>query len=94
MAICAEGKIYDCTEAVLEVHDALHQQREDTKHALQLVATDTMTQQQAMAQADAKLHQLVSATADCGNDVLEMNDEIAKQQVETGAALHDVAKDS
>ena len=40
----AEGKNNDCTEAVLEVHDELHQQRDDTKQALQLVAENTMTQ--------------------------------------------------
>ena len=47
-----------------------------------------------MARANTELCQLASATADCGNSVLEMNEEIAKQQVETCAALHDVAKDS
>ena len=47
-----------------------------------------------MAHADTELHLLASATADCGTDVLEMNEEIAKQRVETCAALHDVAKDS
>ena len=40
----AEGKINDCNEAVLEVHDELHQQRDDTKQALQLVVADTMAQ--------------------------------------------------
>ena len=44
MATCAEGKIKDCTEAVLEVHDELHWQGDDTKEALQLVAADTMAQ--------------------------------------------------
>ena len=44
MAMRAEGKSNDCTEAVLEVHDELHQQRDDTKQALQLVAADTMAQ--------------------------------------------------
>ena len=39
-----EGKINDCTEAVLEVHNELHQQRKDTKQALQLVAVNTMAQ--------------------------------------------------
>ena len=43
-AMHAEGKIDDCTEVVLEVHDKLHQQRDDTKQALQLVVTDTMAQ--------------------------------------------------
>ena len=47
-----------------------------------------------MARADTELRQLTSATADCGNAVLEMNEEIAKQWVETCAALHDVAKNS
>ena len=40
----AEGKINDCTEAVLEVHDEIHQQWDDTKQALQLVEADTMAQ--------------------------------------------------
>ena len=44
MAIRAEGKSDDYTEAVLEVHDELHQQRDDTKQVLQLVAADTMAQ--------------------------------------------------
>ena len=44
MAMCAEGKIDDCTEAVLEVHDELHQQRDYTKQALQLVVADTRAQ--------------------------------------------------
>ena len=44
MAMRAEGKIDDCTEAVLEVHGELHQQRDNTKQALQLVAVDTMAQ--------------------------------------------------
>ena len=69
----AEGKIDDCTEAVLEVHDKLHQQKDDTKQALQLVAADTMAQQQAMVCTDTELCQLASALADCGNAVLEMN---------------------
>ena len=90
----AEGKIDDCTEAVLKVHDELHQQWDNTKQALQLVAADTMAQQQAMVHADTELCQLASATADCGNAVLEMNEEIAKQWVEKCAALQDVAKDS
>ena len=41
-----------------------------------------------------ELCQLASAAADCGNAVLEMNEEIVKQWVETCAALQDVAKDS
>ena len=44
MAMHAEGRIDNCTEAVLEVHDELHRQRDDTKQALQLVAADTMAQ--------------------------------------------------
>ena len=44
MAMHAEGRINDCTKAVLEVHDELHQQRVDIKQALQLVAADTMAQ--------------------------------------------------
>ena len=44
MAMHAEGKIDDCTEAVLKVHDELHQQPDDTKQALQLVSVDTMAQ--------------------------------------------------
>ena len=47
-----------------------------------------------MAHADTELRQLASATADCGNTVLETNEEIAKQWVETCAALQDVAKNS
>ena len=38
----AEGKTHNCTEAVLEVHDELYEQRDDTKQALQLVVADTM----------------------------------------------------
>ena len=47
-----------------------------------------------MARTDTELRQIAFAVADCGNAVLEMNEEIAKQWVETCAALHDVAKDS
>ena len=58
------------------------------------MAVDIVAQQQAQTCAYAELHQLASATADCGEAVLEMNEEIAKQWEETCMALQDVTKDS
>ena len=52
-----------------------------------------MAQQQALAPTNTELRQLASATADCGESVLEMHEEIEKQREETCVALHDVAKD-
>ena len=43
------------------------------------MAADTVAQQQAQVCADAELRQLASATADCGEAVLEMNEENTKQ---------------
>ena len=58
------------------------------------MATDTTDQQQEQACAKIELHQLASDTSDCGDAMLEMNEEIAKQWEETCEALQDVAKDS
>ena len=58
------------------------------------MSMDTMAQQQTQAHANIELHQLASDMADCGDTMLEMNEEIAKQREETCVALQDVAKDS
>ena len=55
---------------------------------------DTVAQQQAQGRIYVELCQLSSTTADGGEAMLDMNEEIAKQWEETCMALQDVAKDS